>query len=73
MGKLIGQILLMDFPFLVGIRTKLGILGLVLDPVVETFVSGAACSQFPKVCATVRTVSTWLVVAGIRGAVQPSK
>ena len=72
-GKLFGQILLLDFPFLVGLRTKLGILGMVTDPFINMITSDAYCTQFPKVCASVKAVSTWLVFAGIRGAVQPTK
>ena len=73
MGKLFGQIMLLDFPLLVGIRTKLGILGMVTEPFINMATSDVYCTQFPKICASAKAASTWLVFAGIRGAVRPSK
>lgn len=62
-GKLIG----LEFPFLVGLRTKLGLVGVFAQPIIDTFADGAACGNFPKTCALVRGIGQWLIVAGIYG------
>lgn len=67
MGGLIGKLISLDFSFLVGLRTKLGIFGFLAGQLLDTFASDAWCVQFPKLCAVAKTVSMWLIAAGIYG------
>lgn len=65
--NLIGRIVGLDFPLLVGLRTKLGIVALFLQPIIDFFADGAICAAMPKTCATVQGLAKWLIVAGIYG------
>jgi hypothetical protein len=62
-GKLIG----LDFDFLKGFRTKLGLVGMFAQPIIDTFADGAVCARFPGTCAVVQGFSKWLIIAGIYG------
>ena len=64
---LIGRLIGLDFPFLVGLRTKLGLVGVFAQPIIDTFADGAVCAKFPGICAFVRGLGQWLIVAGIYG------
>jgi hypothetical protein len=67
MGQLIGKFIGLDVPGLIGLRTKLGIVGLVLPQVVDIFTNDAFCAGFPKTCAAVKVAATWLTIAGLYG------
>lgn len=67
MGAAIGKLIALDLPFLVGIRTKLGIAALFAQPLIDAFADGALCGAFPKTCAAVQGVAKWFIIAGIYG------